>query len=181
MAMIFLPISLRTRRTPLRHTGRWLALALLAALPAVAACDNETTPEAAGTVEGRPDWIQSRVEAIEAVYNLTPEGERFLAEHDLRWMRADPGWFGSYGYDRWTGVGESRLGSIMHELGHAYWGAFDVTGRPDLSWEDPGGGHESSAILQLHADLLTFMAQPPDPYEPATRAAAQPAEDQAGR
>ena len=81
-------------------------------------------------------------------------------------MRGEPGWFGSFGYERWTGVGESRLGPIMHEMGHAYWGAFEVTGRADLSWDDPDGRHESSAILQLHADLITFMAQPPDPYEP---------------
>ena len=165
-ALISSPISLRNRRTPLRSAARWLALALLAALPAVAGCEAAATPEVATIEVSRPDWIQARVEAIKAIYRLTPEGERFLEEHDLRWMRGEPGWFGSFGYERWTGVGESRLGPIMHEMGHAYWGAFEVTGRADLSWADPGGGHESSAILQLHADLITFMAQPPDPYEP---------------
>ena len=159
-------ISLRTRCTRLRLAASLPALLLLAVLPAVAGCETAPTPEVAADEESPPDWIQARLEAIKAVYNLTPEGERFLEEHDLRWMRGEPGWFGSFGYGRWTGVGESRLGPIMHEVGHAYWGAFDVTGRDDLSWDDPDGRHESSAILQLHADLIAFMAQPPDQYEP---------------
>ena len=166
MALISLHAPLRTRLTAWRHAAQWLAPALLAALLAATGCAGESTPDAAATEQGRPDWLQARIEAIEAIYNLTPEGERFLEEHDLRWMRGEPGWFGSFGYDGWTGVGESRLGPIMHELGHAYWGAFGVSGLPDLSWAEPLGGHESSAILQLHADLQTFMAQPPDPYEP---------------
>ncbi len=153
-------------RISLRSAAKWLALSLLAALPAVAGCEAAATPEVATIEVSRPDWIQARVEAIKAIYRLTPEGERFLEEHDLRWMRGEPGWFGSFGYERWTGVGESRLGPIMHEIGHAYWGAFEVTGRADLSWDDPDGRHESSAIQQLHADLIAFMAQPPDPYEP---------------
>ena len=166
MALNLPAISLRTRCTRLRLAASWPALLLLAALPAVAGCEAAATPEVAVLEEDSPDWIQARLEAIKAIYNLTPEGERFLEEHDLRWMRGEPGWFGSFGYDRWTGVGESRLGPIMHELGHAYWGAFEVTGRADLSWDDPDGRHESTAILQLHADLIAFMAQPPDPYEP---------------
>ncbi len=168
MALNLPAISLRTRCTRLRLAASWPALLLLAALPAVAGCEATPTPEVEVAVdeESPPDWIQARLEAVKAVYNLTPEGERFLEEHDLRWMRGEPGWFGSFGYGRWTGVGESRLGPIMHEMGHAYWGAFEVTGRPDLSWDDPDGRHESSAILQLHADLIAFMAQPPDRYEP---------------
>lgn len=139
---------------------------MLAAFLAVLGCEGDPAPDVAVIEADRPDWVGARLEAIKAIYGLTPEGERFLEEHDLRWMRGEPGWFGSFGYGRWTGVGESRLGSIMHELGHAYWGAFGVTGRSDLSWDDPDGRHESTAILQLHADLLTFMAQPPDPFEP---------------
>ena len=166
MALISLHAPLRTRLTARRQALQLLAPALIAALLVATGCAGESTPDAAATDEGQPDWLQARIEAIEAIYNLTPVGDRFLEEHDLRWMRGEPGWFGSFGYDGWTGVGESRLGPIMHELGHAYWGAFGVTGRPDLSWADPGGGHESSAIEQLHADLQTFIAQPPDPYEP---------------
>ena len=166
MAPISYHAPLRTRLTARRRAAQWLARALLAALLAATGCAGEATPDAAATDEGQPVWLQARIEAIEAIYNLTADGERFLEEHDLRWMRGEPGWFGSFGYDGWTGVGESRLGPIMHELGHAYWGAFGVTGRPDLSWAEPRGGHESPAILQLHADLQTFMAQPPDPYEP---------------
>ena len=166
MALISLHAPLRTRLTARRQAFQLLAPALIAALLVATGCAGESTPDAAATDEDQPDWLQARIEAIEAIYNLTPVGDRFLEEHDLRWMRGEPGWFGSFGYDGWTGVGESRLGPIMHELGHAYWGAFGVTGRPDLSWAEPRGGHESSAIEQLHADLLTFMAQPPDPYEP---------------
>ena len=166
MALNLPTTSLRTHCIRLRLAARWPALLLLAALPAAAGCEAIPMPEVAVLEEDSPDWIRARLEAIKAIYNFTPEGERFLEEHDFRWMRGEPGWFGSFGYDRWTGVGESRLGPIMHELGHAYWGAFEVTGRADLSWDDPGDRHESSAILQLHADLLTFMAQPPDPYEP---------------
>ncbi len=166
MALNLPAISLRIRCTRLRLAASWPALLLLAALPAVAGCETAPMPEVAVDEEAPPDWIQARLEAIKAIYSLTPEGERFLEEHDLRWMRGEPGWFGSFGYGRWTGVGESRLGPIMHELGHAYWGAFEVTGRDDLSWDDQDSRHESSAILQLHADLIAFMAQPPDRYEP---------------
>ena len=166
MALNLPTISLRTHCIRLRLAARWPALLLLAALPAAAGCEAIPMPEVAVLEEDSPDWIQARLEAIKAIYNFTPEGERFLEEHEFRWMRGEPGWFGSFGYDRWTGVGESRLGPIMHELGHAYWGAFEVTGRADLSWVDPDGRHESTAILQLHADLIAFMAQPPDLYEP---------------
>ncbi len=159
-------MPLLTPPNPLRNTVRRLAIALAAVPIAALACTSDPLPEAAVSEEAQPDWVQARLEAIKAVYGLTPEGERFLDDHDLRWMRVEPGWFGSFGYGGWTGVGESRLGPIMHELGHAYWGAFGVTGRPDLTWDDPDGGHESSAILQYHADVLAFMAQPPDAYEP---------------
>ena len=187
MAMTSIPMPLRFPPNSLRNAARWLALALPAALLAAVGCTGDATPEAtdvvaesdagvvaeaeaadvvAETEMAQSDWAQARVEAIRSIYDLTPEGERFLAEHDLRRMWGEPGWFGSFGYHGWTGVGESRLGPVMHELGHAYWGAFPVTGRPDLTWPESGGVHDSAAILQYHADVLTFMSQPPDAYEP---------------
>ena len=51
----------------------------------------------------------------------------------------------------------------MHELSHAYWGAFAVTGHPELSWGNAKGSF--SAGERYHQDVLRFMQQPPDHYE----------------
>lgn len=88
-----------------------------------------------------------------------------LESLDVRQMVGQPAWFGSTGFDGFAGIGQATLGSLVHELGHSYWGAFPVTGRPDLSWEAPPGGI-SPALAQYRKDLETFMFQPPDPYEP---------------
>ena len=145
-----------------------LPIILLVASFAAVSCNGNAsqTPAPAVAEPAQSHWAQDRVAALQAVYNFTPEGRRFLGAHDLRQMTGRPGWFGSFGYGRWTGVGEARPGPIMHEMSHAYWGAFDVSGRPDLSWTEPGSGSSSGAMSLFHRDLATFMAQPPDPYEP---------------
>ncbi len=80
-------------------------------------------------------------------------------------MRGEPGFFGSYGFKKWTGVGEARPIGVMHELGHAYWGGFPVEGFPRLEWEVLSGEEISPAMMRYHSDILTFMAQPPDGHE----------------
>ncbi|PKB71824.1 MAG: hypothetical protein BZY87_03650 [SAR202 cluster bacterium Io17-Chloro-G6] len=88
-----------------------------------------------------------------------------LRSLDLRQMEGDPGFFGSYGFEKWAGVGEARPIGVIHELGHSYWGGFPVEGRPDLTWERPDGAEFSAAMESYHDDILSFMAQPPDDYE----------------
>ena len=110
-------------------------------------------------------WVSQRMDAVIRLYNISGPGESLLRSLDLRQMRGEPGFFGSYGFHSWTGVGEAKPIGVMHELGHAYWGGFPVDGRPELSWEVPADGELSPAMSQYHADILTFMAQPPDGYE----------------
>ena len=85
---------------------------------------------------------------------------------DVRRMEGQPAWYGSTGYRGFTGVGQARPDVVAHELGHAYWGAFSVTGHPELSWEVVEGETIPSALARYHEDLLRFMLQPPDRYEP---------------
>ena len=80
-------------------------------------------------------------------------------------MRGKPGFFGSYGYKSWTGLGEARPIQVIHELSHAYWGAFPISGTPHLSWDAPRG-RISPAMERYHRDVLVFMQQPLDHYEP---------------
>ena len=100
-----------------------------------------------------------------ALYRPTPAGESLLRSLDLRHMRAEPGFFGSYGFGLWAGVGEAKPIGVMHELGHSYWGGFPVIGRPELSWEKADGAEIAPALASYHQDILAFMAQPPDDYE----------------
>ena len=88
-----------------------------------------------------------------------------LRSLDLRQMVGEPGYFGSYGFGKWAGVGEATPIAIMHELGHSYWGGFPVLGRPDLAWESSDGDELAPALASYHRDILTFMAQPPNEYE----------------
>ena len=83
----------------------------------------------------------------------------------MRQMQGDPGFFGSYGFNGWAGVGEAKPIGVIHEISHSYWGGFPVQGFPELSWEIPRGGELSTAMEAYHADILAFMAQPPDGYE----------------
>ena len=111
------------------------------------------------------DWVKERLDAVIALYNPTPAGEALLRSLDLRQMRGEPGYFGSYGFGGWAGVGEAKPVPTMHELMHSYWGGFPVIGRPELDWEKVEGQDTSSGLASYHADVLAFMAQPPDDYE----------------
>ena len=124
-------------------------------------------PEPTATQSASPQtpWVRDRIRAIEGLYRLTEAGQAWLEGYDLRQMEGQPGWFGSLGYQHWAGVGQAIPDRILHELSHSYYGAFAITGRPELSWETPEGGEASPALLQYRADLATFMSQPPDGYE----------------
>ena len=110
-------------------------------------------------------WIQQRLDAVIALYNLTEGGAALIRSLDLRQMRGDPGFFGSFGFKKWAGVGEAKPIGVVHEISHSYWGGFPVQGFPELSWGIPEGSELSTAMERYHADILAFMAQPPDDYE----------------
>ena len=99
------------------------------------------------------------------MYGLSEEGAALVGSLDLRQTRGDPGFFGSYGFKFWAGVGEAKPIGVMHELGHSYWGGFPVEGSPGLSWDVPSGQKLSPALQSYHSDVLAFMAQPPDGFE----------------
>ena len=103
--------------------------------------------------------------AVADLFDLSQEGRDLLRRLDVRQMRGQPGFFGSYGFSSWTGVGEAKPGPVMHELSHAYWGAYPVSGHPELTWDIPDGGGLSGAMEAYHRDVLDFMAQPPGHYE----------------
>ena len=110
-------------------------------------------------------WIQQRLDSVIGLYDLTDAGAALVRSLDLRQMQGDPGFFGSYGFNEWAGVGEAKPTGVMHELSHSYWGGFPVEGFPELSWDYLPGGSLSTAIERYHADILAFMAQPPDDFE----------------
>ena len=110
-------------------------------------------------------WVEERVDAVVALYQPTRAGEALLRSLDLRQMEGDPGFFGSYGFSEWAGVGEASPIGVMHELGHSYWGGFPVEGRPDISWDIPTDGSLSTAMESYQRDILAFMALPPDEFE----------------
>ena len=110
-------------------------------------------------------WVQQRLDAVIALYGLTPEGAALVRSLDVRQMEGEPGFFGSYGFKEWTGVGEAKPIGVIHELSHSSWGGFPVVGLPELSWDKPEGQELSPAMERHHANILTFMAQPPDEYE----------------
>ena len=105
------------------------------------------------------------MDAVIALYRPTPAGIALLRSLDVRQMRGEPGFFGSYGFNGWAGIGEAKPVPTMHELMHSYWGGFPVIGRPGLGWEQKDGNDISAALASYHRDILTFMAQPPDEYE----------------
>ena len=110
-------------------------------------------------------WVRDRLDAVVALYGITREGSEALRRLDVRWMRDEPGYFGSFGYKGWAGVGEARPIGVMHELSHSYWGLFPVTGFPELAWDVPEGAASSPGLERYHRDILRFMAQPPDRFE----------------
>ena len=114
---------------------------------------------------GNSVWVQRRVDAVIALYRPTAAGAALLHSLDVRQMRGEPGFFGSYGFYGWAGVGEAKPIPLMHELGHSYWGGFPVVGSPELHWQRPVDGSVAPALAAYHRDILTFMAQPPDEFE----------------
>ena len=110
-------------------------------------------------------WVKERVDAVAQLYALTDSGVALMRSLDLRQMRGDPGFFGSYGFKKWAGVGEAKPIGVIHEISHSYWGGFPVQGMPELSWENPDGEALSPALEHYHADIISFMSQPPDDYE----------------
>lgn len=108
------------------------------------------------------DWVAGRLDAVQGIWGFTSDGVEWQNSYDLRQMRGQPAWFGSTGSSGWAGAGQAVPRSVMHELGHSYWGAFPVEGRPDLI-----PGSDVQAILESYqADLFKFMQQPPDRFEP---------------
>ena len=110
-------------------------------------------------------WVQERLDALINLYDFTESGIALLRSLDLRQMRGEPGFFGSFGFYKWAGVGEAKPIGVMHEIGHSYWGGFPIQGITELSWETPEGEALSPAMKRYHADILSFMSQPPDHYE----------------
>ena len=114
---------------------------------------------------GNSDWVRRRLDAVTELYALTEEGAALVHSLDVRQMRGEPGFFGSYGFHSWAGVGEARPVPVIHELSHSYWGAFPIEGHPELSWKIPVEGGLPPALERYHADILLFMSQPPDEFE----------------
>ena len=104
--------------------------------------------------------------AIVTLYNVSEAGQEWLESYDLRQMVGRPGWFGSLGYDQWAGVGQAIPRAVIHEISHSYYGAFSISGYPQLTWKRSSDEALSPAKARLHQDLITFMFQPPDRYEP---------------
>jgi len=130
------------------------------ATPRVASHRPTPTPNPSNSI-----WVHQRLNALMQLYDLTDEGVALLRSLDLRQMRGEPGFFGSYGFKEWAGVGEAKPQGVMHEISHSYWGAFPISGFPNLTWDTPPGKDLSPAMEQYHTDILMFMAQPPDDYE----------------
>lgn len=118
--------------------------------------------------DGQPveqtEWVQDRLTAVKQIYGFTPAGEEWIDGYDFRQMAEQPAWFGSHGYDSWAGAGEAVPRSVLHELGHSYWGAFSIEGRPNLDWDRSEG--TAPAFQSFRDDLEIFMDQPPDRFEP---------------
>ena len=112
------------------------------------------------------EWVRQRVSAIVSLYNVSQAGREWLESYDLRQMVGRPGWFGSLGYDQWAGVGQAIPRSVIHEISHSYYGAFPISGHPQLTWKRGPGEDISPATARFRQDLITFMFQPPDRYEP---------------
>ncbi len=138
------------------------ALLTLGLLVAVSSACGQTV----AATENEPDWVQARLDAYYRLFNITAEGRDVVGSLNVLQMEGRPAWYGSTGYRGFTGVGQARPDVVAHELGHSYWGAFPVTGHPELSWEVAEGETISSAMMRYHEDLRRFMLQPPDRYEP---------------
>ena len=135
-------------------------------LPPLTQSSSHLTPVPLPTLHtDTTSWVEERLDAVIALYQPTTAGEALLRSIDLRQMKGEPGYFGSYGFSKWAGVGEASPIGVIHELGHSYWGGFPVTGQPNLSWKRTLNNGLSTAMQAYHRDILTFMAQPPDDFE----------------
>ena len=130
--------------------------------PVVPTFTNSSTPT---PNPGTGHWVHQRLDALVRLYDFTEGGVALLRSLDLRQMRGEPGFFGSFGFKKWAGVGEAKPIGVIHELGHSYWGGFPIERAPELTWDAGPGGELSPAMQRYHADILSFMAQPPDDYE----------------
>ena len=113
----------------------------------------------------RNAWTRDRITSTQAIWSFTALGREWMDGYDFRQMVGRPAWYGSHGAAGWAGAGEANPRIVLHELGHSWWGAFPVEGRPDLTWERVDG-EISAALSQFHADVERFLRQPPDSFEP---------------
>ena len=148
------PTAAAALATPLPNAGATGFIPLPGSAAALPAPHPDTT-----------EWVKKRLDAVVALYRPTEAGEALLRSLDLRQMEGEPGFFGSFGFDDWAGVGEAIPIGVIHELGHSLWGGFPVAGRPGLNWDKPDGAALSPAMDSYHRDILAFMGQPPDDYE----------------
>lgn len=161
----------------MRGAFHWPLVPLLAVLLAACAQAAPTaapTPTTEATVRPAPsgvarepgEWVRQRIDAVSDLYRISSAGREVLSSLDVRQMRGQPGFFGSFGFRSWTGIGEAKPTPVVHELSHSYWGAFPITGSAHLSWDIPEGGKLSPARRQYREDAVRFLTQPPDTYEP---------------
>lgn len=133
-------------------------------VPSVDSLDSLRQPWPDGQPVEQSQWVRDRLAAVKQIFGFTPAGEEWIDGYDFRQMVEQPAWFGSHGYGSWAGAGEAVPRSVLHELGHSYWGAFAVEGRMGLSWDRSDGA--APALLAYREDLNSFLRQPPDRFEP---------------
>ena len=155
------PPTLAPTRTSARPPTAPTATPARTPAPAQTSTPGPTPPGPA-----QSQWARDRIATFSTLYRITPAGQDKLRQVRVAQIKGRPGWFSSEGYRGDTGLGEAQPSYVAHELGHAYWGLFPVTGLPGLAWDDARSIGDSSAMRRLRADLAAFMRQPPDPYEP---------------
>ena len=82
---------------------------------------------------GNTEWVRQRLDAVIALYQPTPAGVALLHSLDVRQMRGEPGFFGSYGFESWAGVGEAKPNTA-----DARTGPFLLGGVPNHRQARPG-------------------------------------------
>jgi hypothetical protein len=128
----------------------------------VVAPDAQANSDSDTPLISEQDWIAGRLTAAQQIWGFTDDGVEWQNSYDFRQMRGQPAWFGSTGSNGYAGAGQAIPHSVLHELGHSYWGAFPVDGAPDLL-----PGTDVDQILESYQDdLLAFMRQAPDRFEP---------------
>jgi len=111
------------------------------------------------------EWARTRLAAIEEIYRPSAQGRAWMESYDFRQMVGQPAWFGSTGFDGYSGAGQAIPRIIIHELSHSMWGAFPIAGRPDLSGRRGPDG-VLDVVAAYRQDLAAFLRQAPDRYEP---------------